>query len=194
MFLQESSLSAAYRRIGAGFCGSVWGVSRDDCSSVVIKREDGGPGRSLYNDFRIHEILIAAHNECSEQVSFGITFCSGFQYLFWKRVCVSLSHLAYNNPMDLSKLLNDQERNKKLTERNPLDPRRLPDSSMLWVYLRLRFWLDQFLGPVSKRIYRLQHPDDSKDSTISGAGPSHTHQHLLPPFSDRRYQSRYQQF
>ncbi|KAH0536254.1 hypothetical protein FGG08_006861 [Glutinoglossum americanum] len=40
------------RRIGAGFCGSVWAPTQGDPSA--FKREDGGPGRSLFNDFEMH--------------------------------------------------------------------------------------------------------------------------------------------
>ena len=38
-----------FRRIGAGFCGSVW--APDQREPFAFKREDGGPGRSLLNDF-----------------------------------------------------------------------------------------------------------------------------------------------
>ena len=45
-------MSEEYRRIGQGFCGSVWA---EPDSSIAIKREDGGPGRSLYNDYVMHQ-------------------------------------------------------------------------------------------------------------------------------------------
>lgn len=62
-FFRESCLSTQYRRIGAGFCGSVWSDpgQKVESSSAAIKREDGGPGRSLFNDFKIHKILGTAH-------------------------------------------------------------------------------------------------------------------------------------
>ncbi|KAI9766179.1 MAG: hypothetical protein M1840_006746 [Geoglossum simile] len=41
-----------FRQIGAGACGSVWMSCRDDSSA--FKREDGSPGRSLSNDFEMH--------------------------------------------------------------------------------------------------------------------------------------------
>ena len=41
-----------YRCIGKGFCGSVW-IAEEDSTSVV-KREDGGPGRSITNDYNMH--------------------------------------------------------------------------------------------------------------------------------------------
>ncbi|KAJ9202460.1 hypothetical protein DTO164E3_1049 [Paecilomyces variotii] len=44
-----------FRRIGAGFCGTVWAEPDD---SSAFKREDGGPGRSLTNDFEMHKRVI----------------------------------------------------------------------------------------------------------------------------------------
>ncbi|KAF2792313.1 hypothetical protein K505DRAFT_326230 [Melanomma pulvis-pyrius CBS 109.77] len=43
-----------YRCIGKGFCGSIWTLegSLDVCTAV--KREDGGPGRSITNDYNMH--------------------------------------------------------------------------------------------------------------------------------------------
>ncbi|KAL4881648.1 zinc finger protein-domain-containing protein [Aspergillus karnatakaensis] len=40
------------RRIGAGFCGTVWAAADHDSA---FKREDGGPERSLSNDFEMHQ-------------------------------------------------------------------------------------------------------------------------------------------
>lgn len=49
-------------RIGQGFCGSVWGELEDGQSSsdrqLAMKREDGGPGRSITNEYRIHVRLL----------------------------------------------------------------------------------------------------------------------------------------
>ncbi|CAN9368866.1 unnamed protein product [Alternaria sp. RS040] len=42
----------SYRCIGKGFCGSVW-IAEENSTSVV-KREDGGPGRSITNDYNMH--------------------------------------------------------------------------------------------------------------------------------------------
>ncbi len=54
-----------FQRIGSGFCGSVWAYP--DChpsspdhnqpSSLVMKREDGGPGRSLRIEYQIYHRL-----------------------------------------------------------------------------------------------------------------------------------------
>ncbi|KAI1880167.1 hypothetical protein JX265_001788 [Neoarthrinium moseri] len=60
-----------YRRIGAGFCGSVWSQpdhDKIDSASTAIKREDGGPGRSLHNDFTMHKIILQAYEECPDQI------------------------------------------------------------------------------------------------------------------------------
>ena len=46
---------AEYRCIGKGFCGSVWANGTVD--SCAMKREDGGPGRSLHNDWEMHNII-----------------------------------------------------------------------------------------------------------------------------------------
>ena len=43
-----------FRRIGAGFCGSVWASD----NSHAMKREDGGPGRSLLNDYNMHQNIM----------------------------------------------------------------------------------------------------------------------------------------
>ncbi|KAF2826964.1 hypothetical protein CC86DRAFT_406198 [Ophiobolus disseminans] len=43
-----------YRCIGKGFCGTVWTANNRD----AIKREDGGPGRSLTNDYAMHFRII----------------------------------------------------------------------------------------------------------------------------------------
>ena len=46
-----------FRRIGQGFCGTVW-LALGSSNASVIKREDGGPGRSLYNDYTMHRKII----------------------------------------------------------------------------------------------------------------------------------------
>lgn len=50
-------------RIGQGFCGSVWGeVEKDSRPSsdrqLAMKQKDGGPGRSIANEYRIHKRLL----------------------------------------------------------------------------------------------------------------------------------------
>lgn len=70
------------QRIGAGFCGSVWSK---DGSSVVIKREDGGPGRSLRHEYEIHQRVMQALKSIGHDsiltlsdISFNIPSCRGF--------------------------------------------------------------------------------------------------------------------
>ncbi|CZT20440.1 uncharacterized protein RCC_06300 [Ramularia collo-cygni] len=53
--------STPFRQIGKGFCGSVWASDRDG-PSIAIKREDGGPERSVANDSAMHMKI-----ECSLQ-------------------------------------------------------------------------------------------------------------------------------
>jgi hypothetical protein len=48
--------SAKYRCIGKGFCGTVCALD----GGYALKREDGGPGRSLQNDFDMHLKLLEA--------------------------------------------------------------------------------------------------------------------------------------
>jgi hypothetical protein len=43
-----------FRCIGHGYCGSVWAAEGPDDARRAIKREDGGPGRSVRNDFEMH--------------------------------------------------------------------------------------------------------------------------------------------
>lgn len=50
-------------RVGQGFCGSVWGELEGDSRpsadrQLVMKREDGGPGRSITNEYHIHVRLL----------------------------------------------------------------------------------------------------------------------------------------
>ncbi|KAL9618436.1 MAG: hypothetical protein Q9160_006877 [Pyrenula sp. 1 TL-2023] len=47
-------------RIGQGFCGSVWATPTDSKTACAIKREDGGPGRSLYKDFIMHQRVFSS--------------------------------------------------------------------------------------------------------------------------------------
>ena len=54
----ESSVTL-FRQIGKGHCGSVWAVDRSG-SSCALKRGDGAPGRSLENDYEMHQRLLAS--------------------------------------------------------------------------------------------------------------------------------------
>lgn len=61
----SNNMNDRFVRIGAGFCGSVWAAAsdEDDQSGMAFKREDGGPGRSLRNDFDMQHRVIAAMQE-----------------------------------------------------------------------------------------------------------------------------------
>ncbi|CAG8403721.1 unnamed protein product [Penicillium salamii] len=48
--MNEKEIEARLRKIGQGFCGTVWAAS----TGPAFKREDGGPARSLRNDFEMH--------------------------------------------------------------------------------------------------------------------------------------------
>ncbi|KAJ4371199.1 hypothetical protein N0V83_004415 [Neocucurbitaria cava] len=50
-----------YRCIGKGFCGSVWALEGNPGHAcTAIKREDGGPGRSITNDYINHLRVLQA--------------------------------------------------------------------------------------------------------------------------------------
>ena len=51
----KTSTGLPYRRIGQGFCGTVWAAST---TGNAVKREDGGPGRSLHNDFVMYRRIL----------------------------------------------------------------------------------------------------------------------------------------
>lgn len=60
-FLDSSETLA---KVGQGFCGTVWaGASLPDTTALVIKRADGGPGRSLPNEQYIHSRILHAIND-----------------------------------------------------------------------------------------------------------------------------------
>ena len=50
----ENPAFSPFRRIGQGFCGTIWAAPTDSGGTIAIKREDGGPGRSLHNDYVMH--------------------------------------------------------------------------------------------------------------------------------------------
>ena len=52
--MTEKSVESPFRRIGQGFCGTVWATPAGSGDISAIKRENGGPGRSLYNDYEVH--------------------------------------------------------------------------------------------------------------------------------------------
>ncbi|KIW62799.1 hypothetical protein PV04_10930 [Phialophora macrospora] len=53
--IQQECTLTKFRRIGQGFCGSVWAA---EGGTMAMKREDGGPGRSLLNDYNMHKLIL----------------------------------------------------------------------------------------------------------------------------------------
>ena len=47
-----------FHRIGQGFCRTAWATPIGSGHSFAIKREDGGPRRSLRNDYEMHEKVL----------------------------------------------------------------------------------------------------------------------------------------
>jgi hypothetical protein len=62
--IQQEHTSAKFRRIGQGFCGSIWAA---EGGTMAMKREDGGPGRSLLNDYNMHKLVLETASQ--EKVS-----------------------------------------------------------------------------------------------------------------------------
>lgn len=55
----NSLSSVPFCLIGSGFCGSVWAPAGEE-NSFALKREDGGPGRSLANDHDMHKRILTS--------------------------------------------------------------------------------------------------------------------------------------
>ena len=75
------------QKIGQGFCGTVWASCHDadtQDSGLIIKREDGSPGRSLAHEHYMHRHVLTALQKHTEDVEAHnlITF----------RVNIPLSH------------------------------------------------------------------------------------------------------
>lgn len=79
-----------------GFCGSVWAdanSSENDAASCM-KREDGGPGRSITNEYHIHRLVNDAVNSNPQHAAgFRIPLCRGFlkkSDADWSRILLRL--------------------------------------------------------------------------------------------------------
>ncbi|KAH7067344.1 zinc finger protein-domain-containing protein [Paraphoma chrysanthemicola] len=71
-----SNFDNKYHCIGKGFCGSVWTLENDqDESLVAIKREDGGPGCSITNDYEMHLRVLKSAQANPPSVALSITQC-----------------------------------------------------------------------------------------------------------------------
>ncbi|KAH7083901.1 zinc finger protein-domain-containing protein [Paraphoma chrysanthemicola] len=71
-----SNLNTKYRCIGTGFCGSVWTLeNHKDDSLVAIKREDGGPDRSITNDYEMHLCILKSAQANPPSAALSIPQC-----------------------------------------------------------------------------------------------------------------------
>lgn len=52
--------TSRYQSIGKGYCGSVWAL---DDANTAVKREDGGPGRSVTNDYNMHLLILQSASQ-----------------------------------------------------------------------------------------------------------------------------------
>ena len=72
------------RKIGQGFCGTVWAAS----TGPAFKREDGGPARSLRNDFETHQRVLQGFQESTQlrlqiQIPACYDFIESTDYIWW---------------------------------------------------------------------------------------------------------------
>ena len=73
-----SPASLPFEKIGAGFCGTVWAPPQEE-NSYALKREDGGPERSLGNDYDMHRrILVCLDQTISSSPRIQIPRCIQF--------------------------------------------------------------------------------------------------------------------
>ncbi|KAJ4200450.1 hypothetical protein NW767_007515 [Fusarium falciforme] len=79
--LTTETSSEQLERIGMGFCGSVWANvdSSTNETASCMEREDGGPDRSITNEYHIHRLVSDAVNSNPRHAaSFRIPLCRGF--------------------------------------------------------------------------------------------------------------------
>lgn len=62
----NSLSSVPFCLIGSGFCGSVWAPVGEE-NSFALKREDGGPGRSLANDHDMHRRILTSLDQLNRK-------------------------------------------------------------------------------------------------------------------------------
>ncbi|KAK2836971.1 hypothetical protein FQN49_006540, partial [Arthroderma sp. PD_2] len=71
--------SKTFHRIGAGFCGTVWALRPDyPLTQDAFKREDGGPGRSLQKEYKMHKIVLSAVGQYGGSLHASIPRCHQF--------------------------------------------------------------------------------------------------------------------
>ncbi|KAF9700698.1 hypothetical protein EKO04_002061 [Ascochyta lentis] len=66
--------NARYHCIGKGFCGSVWTLEASQ-PNTAIKREDGGPNRSVTNDYNMHLQLLQSAAQHPPSLPLSIPHC-----------------------------------------------------------------------------------------------------------------------
>ncbi|KAF2021845.1 hypothetical protein BU24DRAFT_362698 [Aaosphaeria arxii CBS 175.79] len=69
--------SRQYHCIGKGFCGSVWALDNDTAHTAAIKREDGGPDRSVTNDYNMHVRILRSAFQTPPSTPLSIPECHG---------------------------------------------------------------------------------------------------------------------
>ena len=60
-----------YRQIGKGHCGSVWAYDQEG-PSVAMKREDGGPGRSVWKDSQMHRVIESSLKRTQDELGLAM--------------------------------------------------------------------------------------------------------------------------
>lgn len=80
--------STCLERIGMGFCGSVWAehvpelvpdeAETNAASTIAMKRGDGGPGRSLTNEYQVHKRILQKLGVETLHMPFSIPSCYAF--------------------------------------------------------------------------------------------------------------------
>jgi hypothetical protein len=82
----DSLLPLPFRLIGSGFCGSIW-APPEEKDSFALKREDGGPGRSLANDHCMHKRVLTCLDQLklrtssAQRVQVRVVFVSSKQLI-----------------------------------------------------------------------------------------------------------------
>ncbi len=82
-----------FRRIGSGFCGSVWAYPESPSpwdhaqpSSLAIKREDGGPDRSLRAEYQMYERLKQRRSPSAVNIPTCYNFIDGSDDDAWSKL------------------------------------------------------------------------------------------------------------
>ncbi|KAL6709599.1 hypothetical protein ACN47E_001534 [Coniothyrium glycines] len=90
-----------YRCIGRGFCGSVCSLEDSQNTALTaVKREDGGPGRSVTNDYEMHLRSLQSLSQYQHQISTPLSIPQCYQLVestdAWWRTCLSQFPTGYS--------------------------------------------------------------------------------------------------